>query len=86
MTKHSRLEKERRASEGERVREIEAAWFASLPKDAAASFKASVEAARNRPPAGPAENMAPGTPPRPPRPGHEPRIPKEERNRKPRRF
>ena len=82
MTKHSRLEKERRAAEGERVREIEAAWLGSLTPDAAKAFKASVETARNRPPAAPPENMPPGTAPRPPRPGHEPRAAKEERPRR----
>ena len=82
MTKHSRLEKQRRAAEGDRVKEIEAAWFASLTPDTAKSFKASVEAARTRPPAGPPEDMPPGTMPRPPRPGHEPRPAKEERPRR----
>lgn len=79
MTKHSKSEKQRRAAEGERVTEIQAAWFASLPADAAKSFAASVDAARSRPPAAPPENMPPGTAPRPPRPGHEPRPAKEER-------
>jgi hypothetical protein len=82
VTKHSRLEKEQRAAERERVREIEAAWFASLTPDVAKTFTANVEAARTRPPAPPPENMAPGTPPRPPRPGHEPRPAKEERPRR----
>jgi hypothetical protein len=82
VTKHSRLEKQRRAAEGDRVKEIEAAWFASLPAEAKKSFTASVEAARTRPPAAPPEDMAPGTPPRPPRPGHEPRPAKEERPRR----
>lgn len=84
VTKHSRVERERRAAEGERVREIEAAWFGSLPKETAQAFTADVAAARARPPAPPAPNMPPGTAPHPPRPGHEPRISKEERNRRPR--
>jgi hypothetical protein len=85
VTKHSKLEKARRASEGERVREIEKAWFGSLPKETAEAFTSDVAAARSRPPAAPAPNMPPGTVPRPPRPGHEPRPSKEERNRRPRR-
>jgi hypothetical protein len=78
MTKHSRFERGRRASEGERVREVTAAWLASLPADVAKSFAADVAAARSREPAPPPAPMAPGTPPRPPRPGHEPKV-KEER-------
>jgi hypothetical protein len=81
VTKHSKLEKQRRAAESERVREIESAWLGSLPKETAAAFVRDVEAARSRPPAGPPPNMPPGTAPRPPRPGHEPRAPKEERKR-----
>ena len=77
MTKHSRRERERRTVETERVKEIESAWFKSVPSDAAAAFSASVEAARVRPPRERPADMAPGTAPRPPRPGHEPRPPKE---------
>ena len=51
MAKHSRRERERRAQETERVREIEAAWFGSLPAETAKAFTRSVEAARARPPA-----------------------------------
>jgi hypothetical protein len=83
MTKHSKFEKERRAAETVRTREIEAAWIGSLPADTAKAFGAAVQAARSRPPAGPPPNMPPGTAPRPPRPGHEPRVPKEERTRRP---
>ena len=84
MTKHSKHENERRAAETIRVREIEAAWMGSLSADRAKTFVASVAAARARPPAERAPDMAPGTLPRPPRPGHEPRPTKEERTRRPR--
>lgn len=80
MTKHSKHENERRKAETERVRQIEAAWMASVPPATAKAFTAAVEAARSRPPAEPTPNMAPGTAPRPPRPGHEPRAPKEDKN------
>ena len=84
MTKHSKFESERRAAETVRTKEIEAAWMASVPAEKAKAFRAAVEAARSRPPAERAPDMAPGTPPRPPRPGFVPRVPKEERNRRPR--
>lgn len=84
MTKHSKHENEQRKAQTARMKEIEAAWMGSLPADKAKAFVASVEAARNRPPAAPPPNMAPGTRPNPPRPGHEPRVPKEERNKRPR--
>ena len=83
MTKRSKFEQARRAEQTARVKEIEAAWLGSLPADRAKAFVAAVEVARNRPPAGPPVNMAPGTRPNPPRPGHEPKPPKEERNRRP---
>jgi hypothetical protein len=83
MTKRSKFEQAQRAAQGARVKEIEAAWLGSLPSDQAKAFAAAVEVARNRPPAGPPVNMAPGTRPNPPRPGHEPKPPKEERNRRP---
>jgi hypothetical protein len=73
MTKHSKRERAQRATETERVREIEAAWFGSLPAQTAEAFTLDVEAARARPPHQPAPDMAPGTAPRPPRPGREPR-------------
>lgn len=84
MVKRSKYEQARRAEQTVRVREIEAAWMGSLPADRAKAFVAAVETARNRPPAGPPPNMAPGTRPNPPRPGHEPKPPKEERTRRPR--
>lgn len=84
MAKHSKYENERRAAETTRIREIEAAWMGSLPAETRKSFVAAVDAARSRPPAERAPDMAPGTAPRPPRPGHEPRPSKEERNRRPR--
>ena len=77
MTKHSKKEREQRAAESVRIKEIESAWFRSLPAETASSFAAAVEAARARPPEARKPDMAPGTAPRPPRPGHEPREPKE---------
>jgi hypothetical protein len=50
MTKHSKRERERRVEEGERVRQIEAAWIGSLPPAVAKAFTTSVEAARARGP------------------------------------
>lgn len=83
MTKHSEFERARRASERERVAEIERAWRGSIPADVAAAFDAQVRAARARGPRPQPENMAPGTAPRPPRPGHEPKPPKiDERPRR----
>ncbi len=80
MGKRSKFERARRASETERSRQIEAAWFASLPPEAARAFTHDVEAARARGPMPPPPDMAPGTPPQPPRPGHEPKPAKEERS------
>ena len=77
MAKHSKSEREARAAETERVKQIEAAWFASLPAATASAFARDVAAARARGPEPRRPDMAPGTPPRPPRPGHEPREPKE---------
>lgn len=76
MTKHSKREREQRARETGRVKEIEAAWTASVPTDVARAFAASVEAARARGPLPPAPNMAPGTLPNPPR--REPKPTKEQ--------
>ncbi len=76
MTKHSRMERAKRAEESERVRQIEAAWLGSMPADVATAFRRDVEAARARGPRPPMPDMAPGTPPQPPRPGHEPKPPK----------
>jgi len=84
LAKHSRRERERRNDETVRVREIQAAWVASLPKAVAEAFADSVAVARARGPEERRPDMAPGTAPNPPRPGHEPRIPKEERTRRPR--
>ena len=79
MTKHSKREREQRANETTRVKEIEAAWTASIPGPVAAAFKESVAAARRRGPLAPPPLQAPGTQPNPPRPGHEPTTPNEER-------
>jgi hypothetical protein len=75
--KHSKNERRQREQETERMRQIESAWFASLPRDVAASFAVQVEAARTRAPQPRPADMAPGTAPTPPRPGREPRPPKE---------
>jgi hypothetical protein len=77
MTKHSRREREQRASEAEHVKRIEAAWFAAMPPERARAFHAEVEVARARGPRQPPPDMAPGTRPNPPRPGREPRPPKD---------
>ena len=79
MAKHSKHERERRAEQTERVRQMEAAWISSLPADVLKAHTRDVEAARARGPLPPPPNMAPGTAPRPPRPGHEPKPVKEER-------
>ena len=79
MTKHARYEREQRAAQTERIKEIEAAWMGSLPPATAKAFTADVAAARARGPQEPPAPMAPGTAPRPPRPGREPRPSKEER-------
>lgn len=75
--KRSRNERDQRARETERMREIEAAWFASLPRDTAVAFAREVDAARARAPIPRPPDMAPGTAPNPPRPGREPRPPKD---------
>ena len=80
MSKRSKYERAKRTEETERARQIEAAWFASLPADAAKAFTRDVEAARARGPLPPPPDMAPGTAPRPPRPGHEPKPAKDDRN------
>jgi hypothetical protein len=85
MTKHSRFEREKRAQEAERTKQIEAAWYGSLPPDTAKAFARDVEAARARGPLPPPPDMAPGTAPRPPRPGREPK-PAEDRNTKRRSY
>jgi hypothetical protein len=78
LTKHSKAERERRKAQNEDVARIEAAWIASVPKEQAKEFEASVAAARARGPLPPPPDMAPGTAPRPPRPGREPKPPKEQ--------
>ena len=78
MTKHSQFERQRRATETERIKEIERAWQGSIPAVVAAEFAATVKAAKERGPQPKAPDMAPGTLPRPPRPGHEPKPKKEE--------
>jgi hypothetical protein len=77
MAKHSKHERERRAAETTRVKEIESAWLGSLPSAQQAAFADAVRVARERPPEPKAPDMAPGTLPRPPRPGFEPKPPKE---------
>ena len=67
MTKHSKYEREQRAAETERTKQIAAAWYASMPADTAKQFTREVEAARARGPLPPPPDMAPGTAPRPPR-------------------
>lgn len=79
MTKHSPYERARRAAETERTKQIEAAWYASIPTDAAKAFERDVDAARARGPLQPPPGQAPGTRPNPPRPGREPKPPKVER-------
>jgi hypothetical protein len=78
MTKRSRHERNARAAEVERVREIESAWTRSIPTETAAAFARTVQAARERGPLPPPPDMAPGTPPQPPRPGREPKPPKDQ--------
>jgi hypothetical protein len=77
MTKRSKHERAQRASETDRVRQIEASWAASTPSAVAREFETAVRAARERGPLPPPPDMAPGTAPRPPRPGHEPKPPKD---------
>jgi hypothetical protein len=78
MTKHSKVERERRAAESQRIVEITRAWEGSIPAPVAAEFAAAVRAARERGPQARPPDMAPGTAPRPPRPGREPKPKKEE--------
>jgi hypothetical protein len=79
MTKHSPYERAQRAAETERMKQIEAAWYAAIPVDAARAFERDVEAARERGPLAPPPNQPPGTLPNPPHPGREPKPPKVER-------
>jgi len=70
MAKHSEFERKRRAEEAERVKEIERAWTASIPAAVAASFNATVRAAKERAPGGPPARHGPrhAAPPASPRP------------------
>jgi hypothetical protein len=79
MTKHSPYERAKRAAETERTKQIEAAWYASIPTETAKAFQREVEASRARGPIAPPPDMAPGTAPNPPRPGREPKPPKVEK-------
>ncbi|MGD0861817.1 MAG: hypothetical protein ABSA21_03545 [Candidatus Limnocylindrales bacterium] len=81
MTKRSRHEREQRAAENVRVKQITADWERAVPPERAASFALEVEAARARGPLPARPDMAPGTAPNPPRPGNEPRPPKKEETR-----
>ena len=81
MVTHARYERDRRAAETARIKEIEAAWLGSLTPAVAKAFNEDVARARARGPQPPPEPMAPGTRPQPPRPGREPRPSKEERKR-----
>jgi hypothetical protein len=78
MTKHSKVEREKRAAESARMAEIQHAWMASVPTAVATEFAREVAAARARGPLPPQPDMAPGTAPRPPRPGREPKPSKDE--------
>ena len=78
MSKHSRYERERRARDSERMKDVQAAWYASIPEATAQAFSREVEAARARGPLPPPPDMAPGTQPNPPRPGREPKPSKDE--------
>jgi hypothetical protein len=79
MTKHSPYERARRAAESERTKQIEAAWYAAIPVEAAKAFERDVQDARARGPLPPPPDQAPGTAPNPPHPGREPKPPKAER-------
>ena len=77
MTKHSRYERERRATDTERMKQVETAWYGSLTPATAQAFTREVEAAQARE-FTKQPDMAPGTRPNPPRPGREPKPPKDE--------
>ena len=81
MTKRSRYEREQRAAQNERIKQISAEWERAIPADRMAAFAAEVEIARNRGPLPRKPDMAPGTMPNPPRPGNEPKPKKEETRR-----
>ena len=77
MTKHSAFERAQREAETERMRQVEAAWFASLPKATIEAFNTEVASVMARGPQARQPDMAPGTQPNPPRPGREPKPKKE---------
>ncbi len=79
MTKQSAFERAQRAAETERMREVERAWMASLPKATIEAFNAEVATVLARGPLQPQPDMAPGTAPNPPRPGREPKPEKDPR-------
>ena len=78
MTKHSQLERQRRAAETERMKQIQEAWYSRIPAAEARNFEREVAAAMARGPLAPPPDMAPGTRPNPPRPGREPKPAKDE--------
>jgi hypothetical protein len=78
MTKHSKIERERRAAENVRMAEVQRAWEASIPAAVKAEFALEVAAVHARGPLPKPPDMAPGTAPRPPRPGREPKPAKDE--------
>ena len=80
MTKHAPYERTRRAAETARIKEIEAAWYASTPVEITRAFERDVAVARARGPLEPPPNQAPGTRPNPPAPGREPRPEKDDRH------
>jgi hypothetical protein len=82
MTKRSRYEREQRAAQNDRIKQITAEWERAVPPERAAAFAIEVEAARNRGPLPRKPDMAPGTMPNPPRPGNEPRPSKKEEPRR----
>jgi hypothetical protein len=71
MTQHPLYERSRRA-ETARTKEIEAAWYASIPAETARAFEHHAAAARARGPLAPSSTRAPGTMPDPPHPRREP--------------
>jgi hypothetical protein len=81
MAKHSPYERAQRDAENERIKQIQASWYAAIPADTAKAFERDVAAARARGPLAPPPDQAPGTMPNPPRPGREPRPAKSERPR-----
>lgn len=85
MSKHSGFERQRRADEAERMREVERAWRGSVPSDRLQQFEGAVAAVQARGPQPPPPDMAPGTPPNPPRIVREPKPTGPERGNRGRR-